>query len=488
MRKRFEVQYEMGCKPIECIKIPLKSRDEIPTLLRGLQYIYSTPELNKKVFALLERKIFSKTGDKRTGRPGMSLWEILVLGSVRLARDADYDHLEHIANHDILVRKILGISTFGGEGKGYPIQTIKDNVSLLDEDTLQEINKLVVESGHQLVKKKDEEVVLRVKVDSYAVESNVHFPTDINLLWDAARKCIDLVVNILSEDEVAGWRKHADWRRRIKNAFIGANRVAFRGGRNREERIRQASRHYLKLCRLLSQKLEATKPYIAAAASGSPLKMIKLLSLENFEKMLDKHIDLVERRLIYGQSIPHEEKVFSLFEPYTAWIQKGKAGNKVELGLPVAVCTDQYGFILHHRVMEKEHDVDVAVRIGEILTSDWNIRSLSFDKGFWNKRNYEELSSLVRELILPKKGKLNSSEYVREHRQEFKELRWAHAAVESDINCLEHHGLDRCPDRGIAHFRNYVGLGVLAYNLHRLGKILIERDRETSEGCKLKAA
>ena len=69
-----------------------------------------------------------------------------------------------------------------------------------------------------------------------------------------------------------------------------------------------------------------------------------------YESMLDKHIDLVERRLIKGEKIPHEEKLFSIYERYTEWINKGKSGNRIELGLKVAICTDQYGFILHQGI------------------------------------------------------------------------------------------------------------------------------------------
>ena len=47
-----------------------------------------------------------------------------------------------------------------------------------------------------------------------------------------------------------------------------------------------------------------------------------------------------------------------------------------------------------------------------------------------------------------------------------------HSAVESNINMLEHHGLNRCPAKGINHFRNYTALGVITYNLHRLGNLL----------------
>ena len=172
MRKRFEVQYELGATPIEKIEIPLNSRDELPPTLRALQHIYTTPDLNKKAFDILERKILP-TVDFTNGRPGMNLWEILVLGTVRWTRDTNYDHLHHIANFDGLVRKLVGISDFGENLKKYSLQTLKDNVGLLDKETLDEINELVVRTGHGF--KKSEK--LNVKIDTYVLETNVHFPT-----------------------------------------------------------------------------------------------------------------------------------------------------------------------------------------------------------------------------------------------------------------------------------------------------------------------
>ncbi len=74
MRATFKVQYELGAIPIEKVSIPLDSRDELPPVLRALQYIYNTPELQKQVFALLKDKIIGKL--KSTGRTGLSLWEI----------------------------------------------------------------------------------------------------------------------------------------------------------------------------------------------------------------------------------------------------------------------------------------------------------------------------------------------------------------------------------------------------------------------------
>ena len=76
-------------------------------------------------------------------------------------------------------------------------------------------------------------------------------------------------------------------------------------------------------------------------------------------------------------------------------------------------------------------------------------------------------------VIMPKKGKRNLKEQEEERGKKFKKLRNEHSAVESDINCLEHHGLDRCPDKGLANYKRYVALGVLTYNLHKIGNALL---------------
>ena len=154
MRKRFNPQPSLDATPIGEVKINGKSRHELAPLLAALQYIFVTPDLNEKIFSILEKKIL---GDKkRTGRLGMSLWEILVLGCVRLNLNINYDFLQDQANNHLMLRGILGVRTkeIFKDGYLYPLSTLKENVRLLDEETLQEISVEVVKYGHTLLKKK----------------------------------------------------------------------------------------------------------------------------------------------------------------------------------------------------------------------------------------------------------------------------------------------------------------------------------------------
>lgn len=470
LRKRFEIQMELGAVPIEEIKIPTKSRDELPPVLLGLQHIYIRPELNEKVFEVLEEKI--PIYDK--GRAGLSLWEILVLGVVRLTLDVNYDRLEHIANYDSIVRELMGVKSTGfGKIKEYSLTALKENVSRIDEEILERINEIVVKEGHYIKKKEGEK--LRVKVDSYVLESTVHFPTDINLLYDSGRKVVKTLEKIIKEVPIKGWRKKGYWIKKLKNTCRKLGQISKRGGQQKEKRLKEEARAYINLGREIIAKVETSKEEILRQPISAQIIAI-IEEMRYYEEMLIKHIDLVERRLIKGEKIPHDEKIFSIFETYTEWIQKGKSGNRVELGLKVGISTDQYGFILGHRVMEKQEDVQTALPIIKKIKEQYrDIESVSFDKGFWSPKNKEEIEKIVTTVVMPKKGKKNKEEHIRESEKEFKQLRKQHSAVESNINSLEHHGLNRCPDKGIRNFRRYTALGVLSYNLHLLGKFLNEK-------------
>jgi IS5 family transposase len=159
MRKRFEQQYSIDLIPIGEVKIKENKRDELPAILQALQYIFVTPELNQEVFKIMEESILK--GKKKTGRTGMDLWHILVLGVVRMGLDLNYDRLCDTANHHKLIRKIMGVELEFGIGKEFPSSTIQDNISLLNESTIEQINEVIVKAGHQLVKKKKKNYSLK---------------------------------------------------------------------------------------------------------------------------------------------------------------------------------------------------------------------------------------------------------------------------------------------------------------------------------------
>ena len=485
MRKRFECQIELGQTPIERVVIPLKSRDELPPVLAGLQWIFCTPEVNQAVFELLEKKV---VGDKQagTGRPGMDLWHILVLGVVRLGLDCDYDRIEHIANHDGLVRQIMGLPQFGVAGEElFHHRTISENICHIDEALLAQINAIIVTHGQPLLKKKGGEK-LEIKTDSYVLETDVHYPTDANLLWDAARKSIEILAVLCEEYGVSGWRKATSWKKQVKSAQRMCEKTAGSGGAHKAQRVQSAARAYLDIAGALEEKVNAS----IITLRGKPLTLQERLRLDEadyFHTHLIRHMDLLERRLMGGETIPHEEKVFSLFEEHTELIKKGKAMPPVEFGHRLLISTEQHGLIVDYKVMGcGSESAEVVPNADRLLQrfGEGNIQSISYDKGFSSAADRELLELYIPEVIMPKKGRKSQADEERETTKRWKKLRDRHSAVESNINSLEHHGLGRCLDKGLHGYKRYVGFGVLAYNLHKIGAKLLEktaRQRQLSQ-------
>jgi hypothetical protein len=152
MRKVIHQQLNLGETGIPEIEIDLKSRDDIPQVLLGLQYIYERSKLREKVFTVLE-KILPEKINKENGRPGMELWRIFVLGVLRVNLNWDYDRLCEMANQHMNIRKMLGHGGFDDDFM-YTRRTIINNVSLFTPEVLDEINQIVVKAGHGLVKKR----------------------------------------------------------------------------------------------------------------------------------------------------------------------------------------------------------------------------------------------------------------------------------------------------------------------------------------------
>jgi len=461
---------KLGEIAISEIKISLRSRDDIPPLLLGLQHIYTNSDLREAVFGILEENILADI-DSQNGRPGMDLWTILVLGVLRVNLNWDYDRLEEMANNHKTIRKMLGHGSFNDDYE-YKLQTLKDNVYLLTPEIIEKINQVVIEAGHTLVKKKEDEK-LNGRCDSFVVETDVHYPTDINLLFDAMRKVISLTATLCTICGLTGWRQSSHNIRTVKRLFRKAQKLKRSTSKDpkkkeqREKIIIEAHQKYIDVAKYFLAKAQAS---LGEVNGGGVMTMALIMEIERYLSHADRQIDQISRRVIEGEKIPHNEKVFSIFEEHTEWISKGKAGVPVELGLKVCILEDQYGFILHHQVMQNETDDQVAVAmVKQAKAYCPNLISCSFDKGFHSPANQKALLEYLEFVVLPKKGRLSQKDKIREYSEEFIRARYQHSAVESAINALEVHGLDRCLDHGIDGFKKYVALAVLGRNIQQLG-------------------
>ncbi|MCP4899677.1 MAG: ISNCY family transposase, partial [bacterium] len=278
------------------------------------------------------------------------------------------------------------------EDDQYRLQTIKDNVRLLTEEVLDEINQIVVRGGHDLLGKADEPLAGRC--DSFVVETDVHFPTDTSLLTDAMRKVIGLCGQAGEAFGVLGWRQSQYNFQCLKNLYRKAVKLKRSSSKDeakveaREAQIKEAHEAFLDRSTYYLDRAKDTVKELQKINFADAI----VEEIDCYISHAERQIDQIRRRVIKGEKIAHEEKVFSVFEGHTEWISKGKAGVPVELGLRVCVLEDTMGFILHHQVMEKQTDDKVAVSIVEETQARFaRLRLCSFDKGFYTLQNREAL-------------------------------------------------------------------------------------------------
>ena len=473
MRNVFHFQAEIGALSIEDIQLDPRSRDDIPALLLGLQHLYADETTRTALFELLEQEVLPGV-DLNNGRPGMTLWSILVMGILKEGLNCDFDRLHELVNKYADIRAFLGHGTIHAS---YKLQQVIDNVSLLRPEVLVKVNQLVVSTGHAVAKKKPGET-LAGRCDSFVVETDVHYPTDFNLLLDSTRCLIRETSKACELHDVKGWRQRQYLTKQVRKRF---NRVST--ARFWKKRPKQVVK-YLKTCRKMAGKAELSRVALEEAGASAA----RMEKIRKFLWFVHKFTNQIDRRVLQGETIEHSEKTFSVFEEHTRWISKGKAGRVVELGVPLAIVEDQYQFVLDYQIMWQGGDIDVAVPLIESCQKMHpDLRECSFDRGFHSPANRKRLDELLDTAALPKKGRLNAADQERESEEVFARARKQHPAVESAINHLEHHGLDRVRAKGADGFERTVGLAILAANLQRLGRMVQKSEKTHHDRHRLAA-
>src|SRR5271168_1632805 len=142
-------EMRLDCLPIGEVKLNLDCRDEIIRILRALQHIYGDAELRDELLVLVSKDVNGDT-DRKRGRRGMNYWEIAVLAAARLGCNLDYDKLQDLAENHRSLRQIMGIGDWQDEEVDFDWRRIEDNLTKLRPETLQKINELIVQAGHEL--------------------------------------------------------------------------------------------------------------------------------------------------------------------------------------------------------------------------------------------------------------------------------------------------------------------------------------------------
>jgi len=471
-------QQRIDQTPLMSVWLNPRSRDETVKMMRGLQAVYADLATRQAILALIRRDVLGDVRDD-VGRPGMDLWSIFVLLCCREALRLDYDRLEDLVENHRLVRAAMGIGEWQAKHV-FDWTRIWRNVRKVGPEALAEISRRVVHLGHQIAPAAPE----RIRVDSFVMQTNAHHPSDIRQVADGLRVSLRHATRLADAIGSTLLRQHAHLERRSRSLVLAASRASASKHRDREERLAQAvtalcafaderCEQALRLCdhfRAMQQQLD---PVTQARAAGEHGLLMHYLSA------LATCVHVARERLALGRPVELSDRLFSIFEPHTELIYRGKARAAVEFGHRVLIAEDAAGFIVSATVMRNgEQDRDAAVPLVERLKAAHpTLTGISFDRGFHSPDNARRITELLPDACLPNSGEKALAAQAATASASWTWQRRHHSGIEAAIGSLQdNRGCRRCPDKGRRGYERFLQTAVLAGNLITLGRLCWAKD------------
>jgi transposase, IS5 family len=349
----------------------------------------------------------------------------------------------------------------------------------LTPQTLQSVNDLVVQAAIDLGLEDGK----TLRVDTTVVQTDIHHPTDNTLLWDVVRVLTRLVLYLAQAVQmgVQGFRNRTRAaRRRMQEIqrMTTQQRQAQQTGKYREligitEEVVGSARKVLKQIRKARGK-----DLVADLAIGELRKEI-----EHYCGLGDRVIDQARRRVLQGEQVPNAEKIYSIFEPHTDLIKRGKVQTPLEFGHKVFLAESAQGLITQYEVLQgnpgdEQHVKPSLERHQE--TFGHAPALYGSDRGFYSKKNVTSCrQDGVKVVCIPQRGgKKTAKRAAYEKSPAFKKGQRFRAGIEGRISVLfRGRGMKRCLAEGRERFEILVGAAVLANNLLRIADLLATKQK-----------
>ena len=445
-----------------------------PVLAHISDFLDQHPEL----ISLVEKDLNRGLKRATTGRPGLTAEQTLRSFVLWRIKDWPYRELrERIADGFT-----LRLFTRFGSRRVAKYQAFQRSFSRLRPDTVRSLNEAVVRAA--VVMKIEDATKLRV--DTTVVETDVHYPTDSTLLYDGVRTISRLVLEHLAPELAGVAEAFPDRRRRGRRRMQEISRMRDRRGKN----DRAFRRKYRDLVAVAQEVVSTARVVINKARAmpvSSPLQgaLVDGLCQQilHYVTLTERVIDQTRRRVFGGEVVAADAKLYSIFEPHTDLIKRGKARKPVEFGHKVFLAESRKGFITDYRVLDgnppdSDHLAPSLQRHAQLFERAPTL--YAGDRGFDHPdaKAIGEKAGVV-ELCIPQRGgKLCAEQARRQKSRSFKRGQRFRCGIEGTISVLfRGRGMKRCLLEGEQHFELFVAASVLAANLLRLGTLLERRAR-----------
>jgi len=337
----------------------------------------------------------------------------------------------------------------------------------LSEETWKAVN----ESLSKYAKKKENITTEKLRLDTTAYETNIHYPTDSSLLWDSYRTSARLMKDAADEMRQIGLM-HRFHTKKVRQLALYISRNGGKKEKGVQRKIKSTYRKLIDRVKWIASVGDVAEKLLSR---GNLKAMTVAAELKHYLPIERKIISQAERRVMMGEQVPSAEKVYSLFEEHTELIKRGKAGKPIEFGHKVLLAETGEKFIIHYETMpQQKADTEL---IKESLSIHAKVFGsgpavLAGDKGFYESREQiRNLCKRIETVSICKKGRRTAEEDKRESTEEFKDGQRFRAGIEGTISVLKRaFKLSRCFFKGFKNFASSVGCAVFCHNLVMLAR------------------
>ncbi len=434
-----------------------------------LQALSDFLEAHEGLITLVHQDLVRGLKRPRTGREGLDAAQVLRAFVLQRIKAWDLRELrERIADGYTLRR----FTTF--DARPVPKHDAFHRAFCrLTPATVRALNEAVVQAAIEL----GLEDGARLRVDTTVVETDIHWPTDSGLLWDAVRVLTRLGKRLGKHVPLAR-QGFADRTRRARRRMQELHRLS------PAARACHQTRKYRELLGVTADVVAMACGAVAVARAAPPADPLAAATvtalaaeIEHFCRLAERVMTQTRRRVLQGEQVPVHEKVFSIFEPHTDLIKRGKAQRPVEFGHKVFLAESGRGFITDYRILagnpaDEDH---VAPSLRQHAATFGRAPALyAADRGFHTAATVDAVTAAgVRTECVPQRGGAKTAaRTTHEKSRAFRQGQRFRAGIEGRISVLlRGRGMRRCSLEGRDRFEVFVGAAVLANNLLRVAAL-----------------
>ena len=438
----------------------LKLTNEMDPVLAQIDQILEDEELYQLI-----RNDFAKRYrlTEVTGRKSTPVEVLLRMLTVKRLYGLSYEQTEYQVRDSLVLRQFCRVY----------FKEVPDDTTLIrwantiSKETLAAYNARVTQIATELQVTRGR----KLRTDGTVVETNIHSPSDSQLLADGVRvlgRTLQRAKQVLGEQAELSAKT---FRNRTRSARKTARQVSQLISRKKEAG-KQAYRKLLQI----TQKTVSQAQQVLEALEECPDQQAERVknTFQTFLPRVKRVIDQTVRRVFEEEKVPAAEKLVSIFEAHTTIIRRGKPGKPVEYGRKLWLDEVEGGIVTRWQVLEgnpsDKHQFIPSLEAHKLLFGKPPTQA-SADRGVYSASNEQQAKDIgVKRVVLPKPGKKSDQRLKYEKQPWFWQARKWHAGVEGRISVLKRcHGLDRCLDHGEEGFHRWVGWGVIANNLRKIG-------------------